>query len=130
MVEVPGQDWREVAKRYRLHVFGVGVEKGYGPDGRPMRAGVTEERLKEVLSAGGELSRAEMLRCRVRYLADGAVLGRKEFVETVYRRNRKKFGLTRKTGARKMKHVDMDGLCSMRDLRRDIITVPVIDKAE
>ena len=33
-----------------------------------------------VLEEGGELPVAAALRCRVRYFADGAVLGSKEFV--------------------------------------------------
>jgi putative transposase len=124
MVEATSPGWLDVAARYRVHVFGVGEQKGYGPDGRPMKAGVTPAAARSVAVQGGQLSQGALLRCRVRYLSDGAVLGSKEFVEAQYRANRKKFGLRRKTGARKMKHGDWQGLHTMRDLRRDVVTSP------
>jgi hypothetical protein len=43
----------------------------------------------------------KMLRCRVRYFTDGAVIGSRGFVDEVFRMCRERFGGTRKDGARK-----------------------------
>lgn len=42
-----------------------------------------------------------MLRCRARYLTDGAVIGSRAFVEEVFEESRERFGPNRKDGARK-----------------------------
>jgi len=50
---------------------------------RASEAGLTEmsrEQALKVLDAGGHLPKAAMLRCRVRYFTDGAILGSTEFV--------------------------------------------------
>jgi hypothetical protein len=63
-----------------------------------------------------------MLRCRVRYFTDGAVIGSREFVNTAFEAARERFGAKRKDGARKLKG---DGqaaagvLWSARDLRKE-----------
>jgi len=65
---------------------------------------------KEVVEA--ELARLErsrdvaigkMLRCRVRYFSDGAVVGSREFVDGVFRACRERFGEKRQSGARKLR---------------------------
>jgi hypothetical protein len=43
---------------------------------------------------------------RVRYLIDGGVFGSAAFVENVFARHRERFGLKRKTGARRMREAD------------------------
>ena len=65
----------------------------------------------------GNLTRWEMLRCRVRYFCDGAVLGTKDFVNGIFEHERHRFGPKRQTGARPMRHVEADGLTTLRDLR-------------
>ena len=50
-----------------------------------------------------ELSMAKMLRCRVRYFTDGAVIGSKEFVDEAFAGARERFSEKRKDGARRMK---------------------------
>ncbi len=74
----------------------------------------------EVLAKGGRLSEGEMLRCRVRYLADGMVLGSRGWVERVFRLSRVepgRFPATRRDGARRMRGVETE-LCTMRDLQQ------------
>jgi hypothetical protein len=73
--------------------------------------------MREVLDAGGRLSKAELLHCKVRYLSDGVVLGSKTFVEDIFQKHRSEFGLKRKTGARKPRYGEWGALCTMRDLR-------------
>ncbi|MEM9400717.1 MAG: hypothetical protein AAF984_10965 [Verrucomicrobiota bacterium] len=43
------------------------------------------EQVKKVVAEGGRLSLPQVLRCRVRYMSDGAVLGSKEFVDAWFR---------------------------------------------
>jgi hypothetical protein len=58
-----------------------------------VKRGISKKRVEEVMAKKGKLTRWEMLRCRVR------------------------FGPKRQTGARPMRHVEADGLTTLRDLR-------------
>jgi len=61
-----------------------------------------------------------MLRCRVRYFTDGAVIGSKAFVNEVFTSARERFSGKRKDGARRMRGSGAPGsgvLWSVRDLR-------------
>ena len=58
--------------------------------------------MARVWAAGGKLSLAQLLRCRVRYLSDGLAIGREPFVEAVFGAMRKVFAGGRQTGARRM----------------------------
>ena len=79
----------------------------------------------EVLESGEEdtvlkeLGTAKMLRCRVRYFTDGALIGSKEFVNDAFMKARERFGPKRKDGARKMKGSAAAAreLFTVRDLR-------------
>jgi hypothetical protein len=67
-----------------------------------------------------DLGMAAMLRCRVRYFTDGAVIGSKEFVNEAFAGARERFGPRRKDGARRMRGsgaATAGALWSMRDLR-------------
>jgi DNA-directed RNA polymerase subunit N (RpoN/RPB10) len=67
-----------------------------------------------------DLGIAKMLRCRVRYFTDGAVIGSKEFVNEAFTSARDRFGPRRKDGARAMKGSGKGAagvLWSVRDLR-------------
>jgi putative transposase len=67
-------DWNEAQAGYRQILFGAGSgTREHGSRIRP-------EDLQAVLKAGGKLPLATVLRCRVRYFNDGAVLGGKAFV--------------------------------------------------
>jgi hypothetical protein len=68
-----------------------------------------------------DLGMAKMLRCRVRYFTDGAVIGSKEFVNEAFASARERFGPKRKDGARKLKGGGAPAsgiLWSFRDLRK------------
>lgn len=63
---------------------------------------------------------AKMLRCRVRYFTDGAVIGSRGFVNEAFANARERFGKQRRDGARKLKGRGQAAagiLWSMRDLR-------------
>jgi hypothetical protein len=67
-----------------------------------------------------ELTMAKMLRCRVRYFTDGAVIGSREFVNEAFAGARERFSERRKDGARRMRgsgKAVKGVLWSMRDLR-------------
>ncbi len=70
-----------------------------------------------------ELNMAAMLRCKVRYFTDGAVIGSKAFVNEAFTASRERFSERRKDGARKMRGIGASAsgiLWSMRDLRMGI----------
>jgi hypothetical protein len=64
-----------------------------------------------------------MLRWKVRYFSDGAVIGSRAFVDGLFEQCRERFGPKRKSGARKMRGKAAgaaDVLWSARDLRQGI----------
>ncbi len=99
----PCAGWQEASERYRKLL----IEPDH-PTAKP-RARVA-----------GQLTRAQALRIRVRYLSDGAVLGSRRFVDEVFMACRSRFGARRKDGARLMKGADWSGLCVIRDLRMGV----------
>lgn len=67
-----------------------------------------------------DLGLAAMLRCRVRYFTDGAVIGSKEFVNEAFAAAQERFSVKRKDGARRMRGNGAQAaglLWSVRDLR-------------
>ncbi len=71
----------------------------------------------------GELPFGRMLRCRVRYFTDGAVIGSRDFVNAALSSARERFGPKRKDGARSMRGSGSGAkgmLWTVRDLRVDV----------
>ena len=69
-------NWDGAQAAYRLMLFGTAA-------GTPEHeAAITPEALAAVAAAGGRLPLATVLRCRLRYFSDGAVLGSRVFVES------------------------------------------------
>ena len=69
----------------------------------------------------GEIPFGRMLRCRVRYFTDGAVIGSRQFVNQVFEGSRHRFGRKRKDGARKLRgsaSAAAGMLWSLRDLQK------------
>ena len=67
-----------------------------------------------------ELKMSRMLRHRVRYFTDGAVIGSKGFVNDVFEASRERFSEKRKDGARRLRgsgEAAAGTLWSARDLR-------------
>ena len=122
------EKWPAVSRLYRRM---MGIALGKKP-GRAViqKAGQSMTKTSEKLldSADNEtvlkdLRVAKMLRCRVRYFTDGAVIGSKEFVNEAFASVRERFGAKRKDGARKLKGggaVASGILWSLRDLQKGI----------
>jgi REP element-mobilizing transposase RayT len=123
--------WQEVSRLYRcLMGLALGKKPGHAEISQsPKGLGQTTKNTAELLESDDnetvlkDLGMAKMLRCRIRYFTDGAVIGHKEFVNEAFASARDRFGPKRKDGARKLKG---DGaaasgtLWSLRDLRRGI----------
>ena len=89
-------DWRRTQKRYRVLLFGEGQVVAADPDrGERGRRGFAPEKIEAVMESGGKVPVSEILRRRVRYFCDGAVLGTAEYVNEVFAREqeqRNRFG--------------------------------------
>lgn len=115
-------DWRRTGARYRLLLFGKGEGREADAEtGARAKRGFSEEEIDAQHEREGQLSTAQVLRCRVRYFCDGAVFGSTEFVNRVFQSNRDRYGPKRKTGARRMRGADFGELRTLRDLRVDVI---------
>ncbi len=103
LMEVTGlRSWARASAAYRMWLFATGLgeemkgeECGMtkGEDAgvkvgrrkvgrRKVRHGVSLEKRGSVIAERGRMSLGEVLRCRVRYFSDGAVIGSREFVAT------------------------------------------------
>jgi len=132
--EADARHWAgNVSKEYRMLLLAEGEERlkeVVSEDGKREVKVVRRGLKKEVVEA--ELAQLErsrdvalgrMLRCRVRYFSDGAVIGSRAFVDEVFRACRERFGEKRKDGARKLRGsaaAAAGRLWSVRDLRKNI----------
>ncbi len=107
--------------RYRELLHGEGEAMRPGQNGDRGRKGMTKEQVQKVIANGGKLSLFEILRCRVRYFTDGVALGTKDFVNAVFANDRGKFGVKRKTGARRLNYIEAGELRTLRALRVNVI---------
>lgn len=109
-------DWNDAQATYRQLLFGTGTEA------REHKHAISPEHFQRVLRAGGRLPLAEVLRCRVRYFSDGAVLGSKAFVAVQLARYRKSSGRREAAEPIAVPAVtDWGDLTTLRRLRRDPI---------
>ena len=119
--------WSAAQENYRGLLFGIGhaVHGGKTPDGYvKSKGGFSQREIEAVLAAGGRLSLAAALRCRVRYFSDGVVLGSQQFVDEFFEARRSSFGKKRSSGGRRMKGASWGGLRVLRDLRVEPIRSP------
>lgn len=123
--------WLEVSRLYRrLMGLALGKKSGRAEASKSSKGlGQTTKNTAEMLESEGnetvlkDLGMAKMLRCRVRYFTDGAVIGSKEFVNEAFANARERFGPKRKDGARKLRGVGSAAaalIWSARDLRTEI----------
>ena len=123
----------EVSGKYRMILLEEGGEKlkeAVNKDGvlevKVVRKGMKKAAVAaelERLERGKDVALGRMLRCRVRYFTDGAVIGSRAFVDEVFRLCRDRFGPRRKDGARKWKGSGSAAaglLWSARDLTKGI----------
>jgi putative transposase len=109
-----GRTWDETHAAYRQLVFGTGASP------RPGRAAIPIERFRKVLAEGGKLPLPTVLRCRIRYFSDGAVLGSRAFVAKHLADYRRITGRRGRTAPRPLPGcTDWGELATLRGLRRD-----------
>jgi hypothetical protein len=119
-----------VSREYRKLLMAGAVGKSaesIGRDGKSitktLRKGISKEAVACEREKDGEIPFGKMLRCRVRYFTDGAVIGSRNFVDEAFASARSRFGPNRKSGARKLKGADSAAngiLWSMRELRKGV----------
>ena len=124
----------DVSREYRNILLAGAVERLATRVGRSgdtevqrTRKGMRAEEVKQEQAHSdrrlGEIPFGKMLRCRVRYFTDGAVIGSRSFVNEAFASARGRFGARRKDGARKMRGSGAAAagmLWSVRDLKKGI----------
>ena len=120
------EKWKDVSRIYR-RLMGLALGRKNGnAEVDLQRRSQTAATTMEALESGDngtllpDLKLAAMLRCRVRYFTDGAVIGSKAFVNETFAAARDRFTERRKDGARRMKgngKAAAGVLWSLRDLR-------------
>ena len=122
-----------VSKQYRMLLLVQGEEKLMGVAGegggigvKVVRTGIKTEAVEAELARlerSRDVALGQMLRYRVRYFTDGAVIGSRGFVDEVFRACRERFGEKRTSGARKLRGSGAAAagrLWSVRDLKKGI----------
>lgn len=119
--------WKDASRIYRrLMGFALEKKKGRAQMKKDRKAVKPEMNTAEMLEAEEngtilpDLKLAGLLLHRVRYFADGAVIGSKAFVNEAFEGARERFTAKRKDGARTMRGCGKDAkglLWSLRDLR-------------
>ena len=110
--------WGEVQRAYRQLLYERGEQRGMGAQGEAPAAGFDREEVLKVLAQGGKLGLWQLLRCRVRYFTDGAVVGDKGFVNSFFNLKRSWFGGKRKSGARQLPGIKEASLFVLRMLKK------------
>ena len=119
-----------VSKEYRMLLLNEGQEKTRAvkdAEGKSVeevvRKGidpaVAEEELKRLIGCR-DVALSQVVRYRIRYFTDGAVLGSRGFVDEIFKSCRERFGTRRKDGARSLRGAGAPAkgvLWSARDLR-------------
>jgi putative transposase len=107
-----GGDWRNAHAAHRTGLFGTGSAP------RERGALIAPASFEKVLRQKGQLPLADVLRCRVRFFTDAAVLGSQVFVATHLAEYRKRNGTRKRTAPRPLPPIaDWGGLTALRALR-------------
>ncbi|MDX2185745.1 MAG: transposase [Opitutaceae bacterium] len=108
-------DWQTAAEPYRHLLFGAACTPR--SKGRVLEVGA----LLRVIETGGKLPQHELLRCRLRYLTEGAVLGSASFVQKHLDKERQKYNRVRGLQPKKLPPLtDWGGLTILRRPRAGI----------
>jgi hypothetical protein len=115
----PVDGWQRAgaAEAYRCILFDEGREVKDAQNETVVERGVSGESARTVLAERGKLSPAELVRLRVRYFSDGAILGSKAFVEGIFEAQREQFSPKRNRGARRIQEM-ASPMYSLRQLRQ------------
>jgi putative transposase len=118
--------WPEVSKLHR-RMMGMALDQKAGQAVIIKTGKIVTKNTAELLESADnetslkDLGLARMLRCRVRYFTDGAVIGSRDFVNEAFEGARQRFGSKRKDGARKLRGAGAPAaemLWSLRDLQK------------
>jgi len=110
---VGDSEWTAAQAGYRQMIFGVGG----GP--QEMAASIPVAEVQRVLAQGGKVPLVAILRCRIRYFTDGAVLGSRAFVDVQLAEYRRKTGRREQSEPHALPAcTDWGALASLRRLRR------------
>ena len=111
-----------VGKEYRKLLLGAGQEVVV--EAKVVKKGMPKAQAEAELTAleerTSDLVVSKVIRHRIRYFSDGVVIGSKDFVDTFFKKSRKRFGPKRTSGARKPRGALSplkDQLYSARDFR-------------
>ena len=113
----------KTGEAYRCWLFSDGYVPGESEQMRVSKKrknqrGFSREEVRKVKEEGGQLTRGQLLRCRVRYFSEGLALGNQDFVEKVFLENRAHFGPKREKGAKPLRELEKKAaLFSLRALR-------------
>ncbi len=132
--EADAKHWTgEVSREYRMLLLqGAGeklkevVNQSGETEVQVIRKGMKQAAVNaelETLEQGRDVAISKMLRHRIRYFTDGAVIGSRRFVDELFGSARERFGQNRRDGARKLRGACSAAaglLWSARDLRRGI----------
>jgi putative transposase len=110
---VGGDDWSDTQEGYRRTLFGTGATV------KTNSSRLSVDDFNRVIAEKGKLPLATVLRCRVRYFSDGAVLGSKAFVQSYLATYQRQTGQRSRTSPRQVPHVtDWGELTTLRGLRQ------------
>lgn len=110
----PRTAWPAAHAHYRTALFGTGAETNQHTQA------ITPAAFEKVLAQKGRLPLATVLRCRVRYFSDAAVLGSQTYVETHLAAYRHRHGARERTAPRPLAPItDWGGITSLRGLRKN-----------
>jgi REP element-mobilizing transposase RayT len=129
--EADARHWAgRVAREYRMLLLEEGEEKTkemINEQGerveKVLKKGMKSRQVTaelDRLGAGRDVAWSRILRWKVRYFTDGAAVGSRAFVESLFEQCRERFGAKRKSGARKMRGkaaCAAEHLWTARDLR-------------
>lgn len=105
--------WKQGQGAYRQMLFG----RGSGPQTKGRE--LSSKKFQQVLKAKGELPLTAVLRCRVRYFSDGAVLGSRTFVQQHLQVYQKISGRRKRTAPRPLPVIESLGeIVTLRGLRK------------
>jgi hypothetical protein len=111
----PDTPWPRAHEEHRIGLFGSGTTP------KPGKQNLSEEDFQKVYAQNGRLPLATVLRCRVRYFTDGAVLGSQAFVDEHLATFRHRHGTRERTAPRALLPItDWGGLTSLRGLRKSV----------
>jgi hypothetical protein len=116
-----GLTWKEAAARYREFLYLDGEQRqdaDLEKAGKKVRRGISKKTVAKVSERKGQMTAAELVRCRVRHFTQGMVLGSREFVDEVFAETREFYAPGRKTGPRKIPGATQTGLLTTRQLPR------------